>query len=115
MKEIEAKDFDVIKIYCRLQRTPCRGSCFSTRAVYAFYDTKINVEQKSTLMAERDLLAEVINEAEANNIKVIARLDFTNAPRKYFDQNPDWFHLDPGRKPDLLPMIIPTGFIKRIF
>ena len=99
MKEIEAKDFDVKKFIADCKELHAEAVVFSTRAVYAFYDTKINVEQKSTLMGNRDLLAEVINEAEANNIKVIARLDFTNAPRKYFDQNPDWFHLDPGRKP----------------
>ena len=103
MKEIESKDFDVKKFIADCKELHAEAVVFSTRAVYAFYDTKINVQQKSTLMGNRDLLAEVIKEAGANNIKVIARLDFTNAPRRYFGQHPDWFHLDPGGKPRSSP------------
>jgi len=50
-------------------------------------------------MKDRDLLKEVIEEARANGIKVIARFDFSKARLDLLERHPEWFYLGKNGKP----------------
>ncbi|MCD6287891.1 MAG: family 10 glycosylhydrolase [Candidatus Hydrogenedentes bacterium] len=99
MRSVEAENFDVKRFVEDCKAVHAEAIVFSTGGLFAFYDTHIPYHVKSPYLKGRDLLKEVVNEAAKQNIKVIARFDFSKARRDLFEDHPDWFHLDADGKP----------------
>lgn len=99
MREVEADDFDVKRFIADCKSLHAEAIVFSTGGIYAFYQTQIPYQVKSPHMKDRDLLKEVIAEARANGIKVIARFDFSAARLDLFESHPEWFYLSKNGKP----------------
>ena len=91
MREIEADNFDVKRFVADCKSLHAEAIVFSTGGIYAFYQTQVPHHVKSPHMKDRDLLKEVIEEARANGIRVIARFDFSKARPDLFEHHPEWF------------------------
>jgi len=99
MREVEAEDFDVKCFIADCKSLHAEAIVFSTGGIYAFYQTQVPYHVKSPNMKDRDLLKEVIEEARANGIKVIARFDFSKARKNLLELRPEWFYLGLDGKP----------------
>lgn len=99
MREVEADDFDVKRFMADCKSLHAEAIVFSTGGIYAFYQTQVPHHVKSPHMKDRDLLKEVIEEARANGIKVIARFDFSKARQDLLERCPEWFYLGMDGKP----------------
>ncbi|MHC4631799.1 MAG: family 10 glycosylhydrolase [Planctomycetota bacterium] len=99
MREVEADDFDVRRFIADCKSLHAEAVVFSTGGIYAFYQTQVPHHVKSPHMKDRDLLKEVIEEARANGIKVIARFDFSKARQNLLERRPEWFYLGMDGKP----------------
>jgi hypothetical protein len=99
MREVEADDFDVKRFIDDCKSLHAEAVVFSTGGIYAFYQTQVPHHVKSPNMKDRDLLKEVIKEARANGIKVIARFDFSKARPDLLERHPEWFYLGVDRRP----------------
>jgi hypothetical protein len=99
MREVEADDFDVKRFIADCKSLHAEAFVFSTGGIYAFYQTQVPHHVRSPQMKDRDLLKEVIEEARANGIKVIARFDFSKARQNLLEHHPEWFYLGMNGKP----------------
>jgi len=99
MRQVEADNFDVKRFIADCKSLHAEAIVFSTGGIYAFYQTQVPHQVKSPHMKDRDLLKEVVEEAKANGIKVIARFDFSKARSDLFDRHPEWFYLGKNGKP----------------
>jgi hypothetical protein len=94
MRSFEAVDLDVKGFVRDCAATNCEAIVMSAGGIWAFYQTKVKHHVISPTIGERDLLAEVVHEARAQGLKVIARVDFRKARPALYDLQPDWFQLD---------------------
>lgn len=77
-----------------LKRYDATAFCISGGGIVAFYQTKISGHRISSGLNGRDLLAEIIPVAHANNLRVLARIDPSCAPKELAKSNPEWFSRD---------------------
>ncbi len=68
--------------------------CLSGGGIVAFYQTRIAGHRISNGLGERDLLAEVIPVAHRENMRVLARIDPSCAPKALAIEHPEWFTRD---------------------
>lgn len=68
--------------------------CINGGGIVAFYQTRIAGQRISNGLQGRDLLAEIIPVAHARNIRVLARIDPSCAPRELSALHPEWFSRD---------------------
>jgi Hypothetical glycosyl hydrolase 6/Beta-galactosidase trimerisation domain len=68
--------------------------CLSGGGIVAFYQTKIAGHRISNGLGQRDLLAEVIPVAHRENMRVLARIDPSCAPKSLAAEHPEWFTRD---------------------
>ncbi len=68
--------------------------CLSGGGIVAFYQTKIVGHRLSNGLGGRDLLAEVIPVAHRENMRVLARIDPSCAPKTLAAEHPEWFSRD---------------------
>ncbi|UCC99872.1 MAG: family 10 glycosylhydrolase [Phycisphaerales bacterium] len=99
MREAEADNFNVKRFIGECKSLHAEAIVFSTGGIYAFYQTQAPHHVRSPHMEDRDLLKEVIEEARANGIKVIARLDFSKARQELARLHPEWFSLGTDGRP----------------
>jgi len=99
MREVEAENFDVKRFIADCKSLHAEAIVFSTGGIYAFYQTQVPHHVKSPHMKDRDLLKEVIEEAKANRIRIIARFDFSKARADLLEHHPEWFYLGIDGKP----------------
>ncbi len=70
--------------------------------ISAHYPSKVPLAYVSPyLPAGQDTLGEVIREAHARGIRVVARWDFSKARKNVYDAHPDWFFRGADGKPDV--------------
>lgn len=68
--------------------------CINGGGIVAFYQTRIAGHRISSALAGRDLLAEVVREAHAAGLHVLARIDPSCAPKALAAEHPEWFTRD---------------------
>jgi Hypothetical glycosyl hydrolase 6/Beta-galactosidase trimerisation domain len=68
--------------------------CLSGGGIVAFYQTQIAGHRISNGLGDRDLLAEVIPVAHRENMRVLARIDPSCAPKALAVEHPEWFTRD---------------------
>jgi len=67
--------------------------------VVDFFQNTLPLANVNRYMEGRDLLKEVVSACHANEIKVIARVDFRGVEEKRYLLHPDWFGVDEEGKP----------------
>ncbi len=94
----DAEDYDAKALVEYTKRIHGNAVVVNGGGIYAFYRTQ-NPLQEVVPGMTGDVLAEVVHEAHAAGLKVLARVDFRGAHRKAFEAHPDWFNFHPDGTP----------------
>lgn len=92
LRETDA-DLDVGLLMEELQQFRANTLMINAGGIFAFYPSGLE-HQVVTPYLKKDLLGEVIAQAHARNIRVIARFDFSKAYESLFAVHPEWFYRD---------------------
>ncbi|MHC4518053.1 MAG: family 10 glycosylhydrolase [Planctomycetota bacterium] len=77
----------------QLKDFPANTLLFSVGGITAHYPTEVQFHYRSAYLPQgRDLAGQVIEKAHRNNIRVIARFDFSRARRAVYRAHPEWFY-----------------------
>ncbi|WP_036718554.1 alpha-amylase family protein [Paenibacillus harenae] len=90
LRETDA-DMDVDLLIRELKDFNANTLMMNAGGIFAFYPSKLPY-QYVTPCLKKDLLAETIEKAHANNIRFIARFDFSKAHESIFRKRPEWFY-----------------------
>jgi hypothetical protein len=94
----DAQDYDAKALVAYTKRVHGNAVCVNGGGIYAFYRTE-NPLQETVPGMTGDILGEVVREAHAHGLKVLARVDFRGAHRKVFEAHPEWFTFHPDGSP----------------
>jgi hypothetical protein len=98
-RTFEMETLDVKRFVTDCKATGAEAVVISAGGIYAFYPSKLKYHYVSRLSRNRDLLGETTAEARRQNLKVIARVDFSKAREDVFKDHPEWFRRNPAGKP----------------
>jgi hypothetical protein len=98
-REFELKNLNTARFINDCVDTGAEAVVISAGGIYAFCQSKIKYHYISPIMGERDLLKEITDLAHENNLKVLARFDFSKAREDVFLQHPEWFQRKPNGEP----------------
>jgi len=90
-REFELRDLDVQRFVADCVVTNAEAIVVSAGGLYAFYPTEVPYHYVSPVMGDRDLLGEIVAEAHARGLRVIARVDFSRAREDVYRAHPEWF------------------------
>lgn len=90
LRETDA-DLDVELLIDNLRYFSANTLQLNTGGLMAFYPTELEYHYKNPFL-KKDLVGEVIEKCHQNDIKFIARFDFSKAHKSIFEKNPDWFY-----------------------
>jgi hypothetical protein len=94
-RESELGDLDVPRFIADCLSTNAEAIVVNAGGVYAFYPSQVPYHYVSPAIGDRDLLGEIIAEAHAHDLRVIARVDFSRAREEVFQAHPGWFQRTP--------------------
>jgi hypothetical protein len=66
---------------------------FNTGGIVASYQTRLPYHNKNPYMGERDFIRELITKAHENDIRYIARFDFSRIHPRIAGQKPEWLYV----------------------
>ena len=95
-REYELRDLDVRRFVADCVVTNAEAIGVSAGGIYAFYPSQVPYHHVSEVAAERDLFGEIVTEAHAQGLKVIARVDFSKARQDVWQDHPAWFQRRAG-------------------
>jgi len=76
---------------------------FNVGGIYAWYPTEVPFHTRNEyLPRDRDLLGEVIDACHEQEIRFIARFDFSKADDSIYQRKPHWFMRDAKREPEII-------------
>ncbi len=84
-------DMDIELLIDDLKYLSANALQLNTGGLMAFYPTELQYHYKNPFL-KRDLIQEVIEKCHQNDIKFIARFDFSKAHYSIFEKNPEWFY-----------------------
>ncbi|MBD2869448.1 family 10 glycosylhydrolase [Paenibacillus arenilitoris] len=90
LRETDA-DLDADLLVKELKEFGANMLMMNAGGIFAFYPSKLQY-QYVTPYLKKDLLAETIEKAHANDIRFIARFDFSKAHESIFEARPEWFY-----------------------
>ena len=81
----------------QVKRFPANTLLFSVGGITAHYPTTVAFHYPSDFLPkDRDLVDEVVKKAHQNNIRVIARFDFSRTRQAVYEAHPEWFYTKKG-------------------
>jgi len=89
IRETDA-NLDVDKLIEELKGFSANVLMLNTGGIVAFYPSKLEYHTKSPYM-KRDLINDIIEKCHKNDIRFIARFDFSKADEEIFNKKPEWF------------------------
>ena len=108
LREIDIKDYNPIQVLSYLENMRANVIVINAGGIEAFYPTEIPLHRRNPFMREMDILKELVALCHSKGIKVIGRVDFRGAPRKIFEEHPDWFSYELNGKPRIMNDIYMT-------
>jgi hypothetical protein len=63
--------------------------------IMAFYPTRLDFQYTNPYLKNNNMLANVVKKCHKNNIRVIARFDFSRVHESIFKAHPDWCYISP--------------------
>ncbi len=94
-REFELRTLDVKRFVADCRATQAEAVVISVGGVYAFYRSSVKYHHVSEVVGERDLIGEIATACRAQNLRVIARVDFAKARADVWGDHPEWFRRDP--------------------
>ncbi|KAB8133584.1 family 10 glycosylhydrolase [Gracilibacillus oryzae] len=90
ISEVNA-DLDVDLLIQQLKDLSANTLMLNTGGIEAFYPTKLAYHYQSPYL-KKDLIREAVRKCRENDIKFIARFDFSKAHETIYLKHPDWFY-----------------------
>jgi hypothetical protein len=98
-RAFEMESLDVKSFIADCKATGAEAVVVSAGGIYAFYPSSVKYHHVSPISGKRNLLGETADEARRQNLKVIARVDFSRARADVFKDHPEWFRRDARGQP----------------
>lgn len=98
-RAFEMESLDVKSFIADCKATGAEAVVVSAGGIYAFYPSKVKYHHVSPISGKRNLLGETAEEARRQNLKVIARIDFSKARADVFNDHPEWFRRNAQGQP----------------
>jgi len=80
-------------------RTHVEGLIINAGGIVAYYPTRFELQRRAQGVDQRDLLAEIVEDAHSAGLTVLARMDSNRATQDFYDAHPDWFCVDADGAP----------------
>jgi len=93
-REFELRTLDVKRFVADCAATEAEAVVISVGGVYAFYPSAVKYHYVSKVVGDRDLVGEIATACRAQNLRVIARVDFAKAREEVWRDHPEWFRRD---------------------
>ncbi|OXM83592.1 alpha-amylase family protein [Paenibacillus rigui] len=90
LRESDA-NLDVERSIEELKKLSANVWMINAGGIVAFYPTQLEYHYRAAGQ-QKDLLAEAVEKAHANGIKLMARFDFSKAHEDVFHRRPEWFY-----------------------
>lgn len=84
-------NLDVDALISQLKKLSANVLMINAGGIVAFYPTKLEYHYRAANQ-QKDLLREIVDKAHSNDIRVIARFDFSKAHESIFVKKPEWFY-----------------------
>jgi hypothetical protein len=99
LTEIDAAVYDkgFWRDYWRKNRT--QGIIVNAGGIVAYYPSDIPLHYRAEHLGDRDLFGEIVAEARATGLAVLARMDCNRATPEFHAAHPDWFVMHPDGSP----------------
>lgn len=98
--QLDQADMDPERLVAQLKELNANGLAFNVGGIYAWYPTEVPYHTKNPLLPQDyDLVGSVIDLCHKNDIRFIARFDFSKAEDKTYYQRPEWFIRQEDKKP----------------
>lgn len=81
------------------RETRVQGVIVNAGGIVAYYPSSLPLHSRARHLGERDLLGEIVADARAENLAVIARMDSNRADERAYVEHPEWFTVDAGGVP----------------
>ncbi|NND08718.1 MAG: hypothetical protein HKN87_20280 [Saprospiraceae bacterium] len=107
---------DAKKLVQEIKSFPANTVLFSVGGITAHYPTEVDLHFRSEYLPKgEDLVGTFIEEAHANDMRVIGRFDFSRARREVYNAHPEWFYKQTDGNPvfdsnDLYSICINGGY-----
>lgn len=75
---------------------------FNAGGIYAWYPSSVPRHVHNPQLNGRDILGEAIQAAHAEDMRFVARVDFSLADDSVYQRHPDWFASDPTGEPMII-------------
>lgn len=79
--------------------TGVQGVIVNAGGIVAYYPSQDRLHHRAEHLGERDLFGEIVAEARAEGLSVIARMDSNRADATFYHEHPDWFTVDVEGRP----------------
>jgi hypothetical protein len=81
------------------QETGVQGLIINAGGIVAYYPSRDARQYRAAHLGDRDLFGEIVQEARAAGLTVLARMDSNRARPSFYQQHPDWFCQEADGKP----------------
>lgn len=89
--EAELRDLDVSRFVAACRATHADTIIVRAGGPYALYPSQVPYHRVGPTLEGRDLFGEILAQAHAAGLRVIADLDFSHAGEEVWREHPDWF------------------------
>lgn len=94
---------DPPQLAAQLKEMGANAMVFNTGGIYAWYDTQVPYHTVNGYLPEgRDLLGELITACHREDLRFIARFDFSKADDSAYLRRPEWFVRKEGGRPEII-------------
>lgn len=91
IREVEWRDFDVSRFIADCLATQAEAIIIRAGGINALYPSQVPYHKVNPAIGQRDLLSELVTQAHARNLRVIAQVDFSKAREEVWLAHPEWF------------------------
>lgn len=98
LTEIDPRRYDSAFWRNRWKETRIEGVIVNAGGIVAYYPSGLP-QHRATGLGDRDFYGDIVGQARADGLTVIARMDSNRADEALFQQRPDWFTRDVDGRP----------------
>lgn len=103
MQVLDTPRMDPSRLAAQLKEMGANAMVFNTGGIYAWYDTQVPFHNVNGYLPQgRDLLAELITACHQQDLRFIARFDFSKAEDHVYLRRPEWFVRKEGARPEII-------------
>jgi hypothetical protein len=81
------------------RKTRVQGVIVNAGGIVAYYPSALELHHRAEHLGERDLFGEIVEDARAEGLAVVARMDSNRADERAYIEHPEWFTVDVDGQP----------------